>query len=315
MGMPIDRFEWVVDRLDARALARSGCDMVFSHRGFPGNSGDVPVIWMNGTPDPEMLKSYFGFGQAEIDEEIAVKGELFRRAAAVQVCTEVEAARLARNFPDIAERFVSVPLFAPDLRSIPEAAIEKHRRANPVRLLFVGNQPWLKGLPETLEVYSSLPAAIRQYTTLTIVSHFDGDRRRVPIPDDPHILVRRGLSQTEVLELMRVSHVLVNVSRLESFGMVFLEAMSQGMLCLGPDWEVQREIFDEGHAGMNLRCEVGPLRAALLRAIEDEDHRIALASAGWRRFNERYAPEIVASKYANLFRTVAAKNSKGGSRP
>ena len=68
----------------------------------------------------------------------------------------------------------------------------------------------------------------------------------------------------QVLALMRDSHVLVNVSHIESFGMVFLEGMSQGMLCLGPDWEVQREIFDEGRAGMNMRCEVGTLACRII---------------------------------------------------
>ena len=217
IGMPMNRWDGVADRLDARELAESGCDIVFSHRGFPVNSGDVPVVWMNGLPDPEMVKSYSGFGQAEIDEEIAVKGVLLRKAAAVQLCTEAEVARHARTFPDIAERFVAVSLFAPDLHSIPESRIEKHRKARPVRLLFVGNQPRLKGLPETLEAYASLPDAIRRFTSLTVVSHFDGDRHGVAIPDDPRITVHRGLRQPQVLELMRDSHILVNVSRSESF--------------------------------------------------------------------------------------------------
>ena len=31
-----------------RELARSGCGMVFSHRGFPVNCGESRSIWMNG---------------------------------------------------------------------------------------------------------------------------------------------------------------------------------------------------------------------------------------------------------------------------
>jgi len=96
------------------------------------------------------------------------------------------------------------------------------------------------------------------------------------------------------------------VAHHESWGMIFLEAMSQGVLCLGPDWETQRELFDNGHAGMNVPCKVDLVRGAMLRAIEDEDYRLALASAGWRRFNQRYAPAVVASKYADLFRAVAS---------
>jgi glycosyltransferase involved in cell wall biosynthesis len=59
---------------------------------------------------------------------------------------------------------------------------------------------------------------------------------------------------------------------------------------------------------MNVVCDAGRLREAMLRAIEDEAYRLELASAGWRRFNELYTPAVVASKYAELFRSVAARS-------
>ncbi len=306
MGCPISLMDAETDILDARELADSGCSMVFSHRQFPMNCSHVPVIWMNAIVDPEMTSSYFGYGQAEMDEEIAVKSVLYRKAAVVQVCTKSEVARHVRTFPDIADRFVDVPLFGPHLQSAPESVIEKHRNPSPVRLLFVGNEARRKGLQETLDAYTSLSGAMRQATSFTIVSHFD--RSSITIPDDPRITVHRGLPQAEVLELMRTSHLLLNVAHFESYGMVFLEAMSQGTLCLGPDWETHRELFDNGLAGINMRCEVGLIRSAMKRAIEDEEYRIALASAGWQRFNERYAPAVVAARYADLFCAATARS-------
>jgi glycosyltransferase involved in cell wall biosynthesis len=260
---------------------------------------------MSAVVDPEMTKSYFCYTQAEMDEEVAVKGELFRKAVIVQVCTEAEAVRHARTFPDIADRFVPVPLFGPHLRSAPESILEKHSNAAPIRLLFVGNHAKRKGLQETLNAYMTLPDSVRSSTTFTIVSHFD--RSGIIIPDDPRIMVHRGLPQDDVIELMRASHVLVNVAHYESYGMIFPEAMSQGMLCVGPDWEVQRELFNNGRAGINVRCEVDLIRAALLRAIEDQEYRLELATDGWNRFNKYYTAEAVALRYADLFRTVAAR--------
>jgi glycosyltransferase involved in cell wall biosynthesis len=305
LGFPQSQWTADTDNLDAQELARSGCDLVFSHREFPLNAGAVPVVWMNALVDPEMVKSYFRLSQAQMDEEAEVKGRLFRQATVVQVCTEAEAARHARLFPDIAERFVPVPLFGPHLWSAPESVLEKHREASPVKLLFVGNTPRLKGLQETLDAYASLPEQVRRSTLFTIVSHLDGGS--VDMPSDPRITLHRGLPQADVIELMRASHVLVNASRFESYGMIFLEAMSQGTLCVGPNWEVQRELFDDGRAGINVQCDTGLLREAMLRAIQDGEHRLALASAGWRRFNQLYAPSVVAERYANLFRAVAAR--------
>jgi glycosyltransferase involved in cell wall biosynthesis len=310
LGFPVKRSASAVDYLDAGELNRSGCTMVFSHRGFPLNSGNVPVIWMHAIVDPEMVKSNFHIAQSETDEEIAVKGELFKKAAAVQVCSEAEAERHRRTYPDISDRFVPVPMFLPYLKSMPESIIEKHRHVRPIRLLFVANQPLVKGLTETLAAYCSLPAEVRKFTSLTIVSHFDRGSGRISVPNDPDIIVHSGLPRAELLHLMSECHILVNVAHVESYGLVFPEAMSRGMLCLGPSWEVQRELLDEGRAGMNLHCEVDLLRSAMQRAIEDEDHRIALATAALRRFSERYAPGVVAEKYMDLFRAVYQKQHK-----
>lgn len=307
IGRPLSRWKLDTDLLDARELADSGCSVVFSHREYPLNAGKTPVVWMSALIDPEMQQSYFRLSQSEIDTEFAVKGELFRKAAIIQVCTESEAFRHMRLFPDIAERFVAIPLFGPHLKSAPEEVLEKHLEPETVRVLFVGNQVLRKGLPEALESYMSLSKTVRRHTTFTVVSHFD--RGTITIPDDPGIVVHRGLPQIKVVELMRQSHILVNVAHHESYGMIFLEAMSQGMACLGPDWEVQRELFDEGRAGICVRCEPELLRVALLRLIQDHEYRRRLATSGWERFNKQFSPAVVSEKYAALFRSVALKNS------
>ena len=304
IGLPVTPLTAETDLLDPKELARARCDVVFSHRGFTLNSGGLPVVWMNAILDPRMTAHFSGIGCAALEEEVAVKGPLFRKAAVVQVCSEAEAERHKRTFPDIAGRFHAIPLFGPHLVAAHQSVLQKHIRAQPVNLLFVGNQAERKGLPEALEAYRSLPEATRQYTSFTIVSHFD--RSSLPIPNDPQIVVHRGLGQAHVMELMRHSHILVNVAHFESYGMIFLEAMSQGVLCLGPDWEVQREILDDGAAGIVLPCHTAAIRAAMLRAIEDEDWRLNLASMGLRRFNERFAPSVVAQQYADLFRSTAA---------
>lgn len=309
IGMSSDLWSANTDRLDEAELMRSGCDIVFSHREFPLNCGIVPTIWMNAIVDPEMTRAYFNTSQIEFDREVAIKGRLFRMAAAVQVCTDAEAKRHAKTFPEIADRFVAVPLFGPHLRAAPESILDKHRNPAMVKLLFVGNAVKMKGLLETIDAYVGLPENVQRHASLTIVSHFD--RASVVIPKNSGITVHRGLPQGEVIALMNSAHVLVNVSHFESYGMVFPEAMSQGMLCIGPDWEVQRELFDYGRAGVNVRCETNILREVMYRAIEDETYRTAIAIAGWRRFNERYAPEVVARQYANLFRSVASRSGLG----
>jgi glycosyltransferase involved in cell wall biosynthesis len=302
IGAPMDPWTADTDRLNGAELLESKCNVIFSHREFPLNVGNVPVVWMHAIIDPEMTKSFHKRTVESVAEEFSVKGALFRKATMVQVCTEAEAARHAKTFPDIADRFVAVPLFGPHLSLSPESLLNKHHSNEPVRILFVGNEARRKGLPELFKAFMELSQDCRRRAELMVISHFDDGP--VTIPRHPAIEVKRGLTPAEVMQLMARSHILVNVAYSESYGMVFLEAMSQGTLCIAPSWEVQRELFDYGRAGITAKCDANSVKEALRRAIEDKDHRHALATAAWHRFRDNYAPAVVARKYADLFRAV-----------
>ncbi len=233
------------------------------------------------------------------------EGELFRKAALVQVSTEAEARRHAADFPDIADRFAAVPFFSPHIEPCPPEALARHFEPGPVRLLFVGGQAWRKGLDLLLDAFIALPAAVQSRTTLTIVSNLD--RSPIRIPDHPAITWIQNAGVSRVLQEMRRAHVFINVARFESYGLVFHEAMSQGLACLAPDWEVQRELFDDGRAGILLPPQTAAIQTVLEKLIADATLRHDLGLAAWTRFRERYAPGIVARAYADLFHRAARR--------
>ncbi len=304
VGFPVGLREWETDQLDAEELRRSGCNVIFSHRGYPENAGDLPVIWQSSILHPEMTFSYTGLDESALQPELEIRREYFSRAALVQVSTKAEAIRLDRSFPELAGRFVPVPFFLPHLKAVAEEALDRHRNPEKIEILFVGNEAKRKGLDLLLAAFSSLPELIRRQAHLTIVSRFDG--AKIDLSSLEGVTVLGGIAQEAVVALMRKAHILVNVARFESYGFIFPEAMSQGVVCVGPDWEVQRELLDEGNAGVNLPCEIGAIRDALVRLVEDEGYRIRLAVAGWTRFKEQLAPEVVARQYAEMFRRGAA---------
>jgi glycosyltransferase involved in cell wall biosynthesis len=301
LGLRPSLYRDAVSTLPLREVRSGGGQVVFS-RTFPVNAGDIPVVWENAIVDPEMQRSY-GADDAYMKEAYEVRAPLFRRATAVQVFTDAEAKRHAAMFPDIAEKFVAVPWFAPHIHACEPQELEKHRGAAPVRILFVGNHAARKGLDKLFEAFVGLPKALQQRCLLTVVSHFD--RSNIAIPTHDQIRVVKGMPSAAVMEEMRRAHIFVNVARLETYGVVFHEAMAQGVACLAPRWEVQRELFDDGRAGLNLACEADAIRHALEMLITDEEYRYQLAVAGWKRFKQRYAAEVVAGRYAALFRSAA----------
>ncbi len=290
--------------LSASDLARSGARVVFAHRAFPLNGGAVPTVWQNCILDPDMQLA-FGATQDEIDAEIGTKGKLYRLATAVQVSTEAEAERLGRYFPDIADRFVAVPFFTPHVHACEQESLQKHLEPGPVRILFTGNQAWRKGLDLLLEAFLGLDESLQKRAELTVISNFVPPA--VALPVHRRITILRGADNARVMQEMARSHIFVNVARFESYGLVFHEAMSQGLACLAPNWEVQRELFDNGAAGRLLSPRADAIRLALEELIPDPQQRFRLGTAAWLRFRRRYAPEIVARQYAKLFHSLAAK--------
>ena len=99
---------------------------------------------------------------------------------------------------------------------------------------------------------------------------------------------------------MESSHIFVMPSRLESFGLVFIEAMAAGCAIIAPDWEAQREITDYGQAGICVRPEAEAVCTALSELIEDADKRALLAMRGHEKFVERYSATAVAAQYLGI---------------
>ena len=296
IGRPIESAAPVI--VDLREFRRSGCDAVFCHDDFPRNTEGIPVIWQNSVLDPEMTLAYGG-SEAALARSKDEKGEGFRRAAVVQVSSEAERARLGGWFPEVADRFVAIPFFLPDVAAIPlEKLEEKLARGGQLRCLFVGHEARRKGLARVYDALMHMPGEARAQLQMTVVStQADG---AIPAPSLPNLHVVPGLPHDRVLELMRDSDVFVMPSHFESYGLAYLEAMAQGTIPIVSNWEVQREIVDYGKAGVVTSGEPADLARWLVRLREDAQYRTELARAARHRFETHYAPQVVARKFASM---------------
>jgi glycosyltransferase involved in cell wall biosynthesis len=289
------------DRLCASELEASASEVVFSHRDFPSNAGAIPVIWQNSILDPRMAIAR-GARPDEIKSETSIKRPLFARSARVQVSTQAEADRLGEWMPELADRFVPVPFFLPYLDGTSAVALEKHRNPETVHFVFIGREARRKGLPEVLDALATLNFGARRDWMLTIVSDFrDG---RVALPAWTNLHHRDNLSRPEVVALLDAAHILLVPSRFESYGFIYLEAMSRATVPVVPDWEVQREIVDNGKCGMVVKPDAAHIAAAVASLAADGALRTRLAAAALRRFDDEYAPAAVAARYSKLFESV-----------
>ena len=284
--------------LDSTELRLANCDVVFSHRGFPRNAAPHPVVWQSSVLHPEMTAYYYP--QSNIQQEIDRKGPLFLRSTIIHVSTEAEVRRLNKTFPESAGRFFCTPFFLPSMAAANPEILAKHGERGEIRILFVGDQAKRKGLDVLFEAYRSLPGAVRSRAKLLVVSRLtDG---QMTVPQEPGIEIHRGLPHSDVIKAMRAAHILAVPSRFESYGLVYLEAMSQGTVPIAPDWEVQREILDGGAAGSLVEPgSARALRLSLEHLIEHHDDRARLAESSYGRFTSTYAPGHVARRFLTMF--------------
>lgn len=87
-------------------------------------------------------------------------------------------------------------------------------------------------------------------------------------------------------------------SRAEGFGLVYLEAMYHGKPCVAGNRDAAREVVHDGVTGLLVEPgDVGQLREALLRLLQDPAEAARLGRAGRARLDEQFTYEHFAARF------------------
>jgi glycosyltransferase involved in cell wall biosynthesis len=278
-----------------------GTDAVLAYERYPINA-KVPVIWITGPTEIPKLKSR-GLSDAAINEEIMFKREASSLAAAT-VLTTRHKQRLFEEVIRPQKPTCVIPFFLP-IESAPRHRVEeKWLNAETLRLVFIGRAAHRKGLPLVLDAFRKLIKTYPGRFSLTVVSSLsDG---HIDIPAMPGLRHVREVSHEHAIELMAQAHYLLMPSVLESYGWVYAEAMAQGTIPLATDQPVQRDILDDGRAGLLVERDADKIASAISQGVLDVDGARALAFRGYALWHAKYAPQVVAMRFAEL-----AKAAKG----
>lgn len=277
-------------------LPHPAADVIIGHGLLPvPMPGAAPLLWGPGYMHDDFYEPPRSPEQKRVDN--AQLREMTARVAAGIFLTTEDAVR--RWNADIAvpaaPMVFAIPYFMPrSPRSHELPACTKS--SNRIEILFVGREARRKNLPALIEALDRL-GSTRAFR-LTVVS----DLRDGAVDlDREYIVHHRELPNSAVLALMEVSHVFAMVSRRESFGMVYVEALSRGCTVLAPQRAGQRDMLGD---------------CALYADPNDVDSICSelsalLAGTGWseraeraqQRYARRFAPDVV----ANAFHDAAAR--------
>jgi glycosyltransferase involved in cell wall biosynthesis len=162
-----------------------------------------------------------------------------------------------------------------------------------LRFLFVGREAHRKGLPATLKAIVPLLNE-NPRMSFTIVSSLDDGY--IEIPDLPNLRLLRETDRAEVLRLMAESHILTMPSSWESYGFVYVEAMSQACVPMALDRPIQRELIGENGILVSAQNS-DEIHSTLKHVMATPDVYFAKALKGLESFRTRHAPEKVAAQF------------------
>ena len=123
---------------------------------------------------------------------------------------------------------------------------QKRDLNNPMELLYVGSLMKLKNVPDLIRLVEKLPAM------LTIVGAGGGGERKVlrmAKKSNKVTLLGRIKDQSRLKEVYSNSDIFIMASRRETFGLVYIEAMSQGLPVIYSKNTGIDGLFEEGSVG------------------------------------------------------------------
>lgn len=279
-------------------------DVIHAHWWFPNG---LVGTWLGRMAHKPLVTTLHG-SDVRLAKTVAFSRPAFRHvmqnSAAVTAVSRwlaAEAAEVvAAPTPLVAPMPVATDLFSPN----------GTRRRN--RLLFVGRLNKQKGVEILLHALSRIPDAS---IGLDVIGDGEDRETLVELANALNIGERvtwhGALPQPELVEFYRGAAALVVPSVGEGLGLVAVEAQ----LCETPVVAFESgglpDIVQHDRTGILVRdVDAGALAAALVSLLEREDRGASLGAAARLHALATFAPESVARRYAEIYRTAIASSPR-----
>ena len=172
---------------------------------------------------------------------------------------------------------------------VSEKEIIRRAQSGPLRILFLGNVIYRKGLHTLLEAVSVRPSVFRidVVGALTAEPRYAKQMQHFAKANGLASLVtfHSSLDREPLAEKLRQAHVLAVPSSYEGFGIVYLEGMGFGLPAIGTAAGAAGEIIDPGKTGYLIAPDDATSLAGYLQSLAEDRGLLARLSLNAR---ERY---------------------------
>lgn len=287
----------VVARRRAERLVRAkGADVLLQLTGWyrPSVPGVLRASYHDGN-----LASYLSRPDTLVDREspsvrhlLAWERKLYDQTAVIFTMSEWLRQSFIQDFEQHPDKVVAVGA-GTDLSAVAEAAAREWDRPH---FLFVGRDFERKGGRELLSAWPAVRTALPEAELRIVGPKTVGGRLPAGATLIGEIDRRTAEGRDAYMDAYRWATSLVVPSLYEPFGIVFLEAMAQGLPCVAANRCAMPEIVDEGVSGRTVDpSDPNALTRALLELAQPDTAR-RMGAAGARRLQERFTWAAVADR-------------------
>ena len=164
-------------------------------------------------------------------------------------------------------------------------------------ILFVGVTWERKGGPDLVEAFKSA-LKVHPQASLTIVGC-------EPEVDCPNVKIVGKIPVEQVVPYYRQASIFCLPTRLEPFGVVFLEAMSFGLPLVAPRTGAVPDFVEDGRNGYLIEPgDVPAMAAALIKLLNSPEQCRQFGQVGYQLVRERYTWQKVGQRMGEYIRPV-----------
>jgi len=268
-------------------------DIIISQGYYPRNAGSIPVLWETYLVDPENSGPVSAKRIANYERRKRQIEKYGKQAAGIALRGEYSVNLARRIFPEYSDKIYNLPFYLPDLEPLDEDSVrQKHFTRDRLEMLFVGGQAILKGLPVLIEAVRKVEKIYHDAVHLHVVSKFQDGAVKIPCAD--WITHYGEMTYRETQKFFQMAHVYVMPSKVESFGLAYIEGLANGCVVFARDYEPQREFVDYGRAGvLNNPESSDDIAAKIIGLIDNRTKCIELALKGLCDFRSKWHWSVV----------------------
>lgn len=237
-----------------------------------------------------------------------------------RLCNQVELVHVvSRSATKVVVEQFGVPqeqvkLIPLGVNPIPRPISRDKRKNTSLTILSVGRLSPAKGQFDLLRIFANIFHTCEQDIKLILVGGDGGDLSRITAfvkqnELEKQVKITGFISQQELEQLYSKADIFCLLSRVESYGLVFLEAMGYGLPVLAYSLEPLKEVLGRGA----VLVKTGDLQAAadgLRRLITDGEFRQTLSREAVAHFASHPTWDEVAISIANLYQLALERKTQ-----